>query len=499
MTESAQLKFLLDTNVLIPAEPVLAGDEEPGTEVCAQLIRGIQEGGHRTFLHPASQFDIQRDTDPTRRRIREIYARKYPFVPDPPSPRDEILRVFGDPIEHSNDWVDAQLVAALDTNVVNFLVTEDQKLNRRARRLGLASQVLGVSEAVSVIYNLLPTEAVPPPAVQKTVAHSISEQYPILESFRRDYGESFDRWFRKCREEHRTTWLIPFENGDVAAFSIVKEEDTAFDITGKILKICSFKVSEDASGSRYSELLLKAIFDYAQLNNFEWLYVTAFEKHELLIERMCEFGFCETGLQTELGEEVLFKALQPPDGSWKSMSSLHFHKKFGPSHLVSQGVAWYIIPIQPRFANKLFPETNTELFGDLAACGNALRKAYLCNANIRRIEPGDVLVFYRSHEQRALVSLGVAEEVYVSDRPESIAQRVAKRTVYSLDEIEELCAKGAVLSILFRQPIGPGVPVPYSELESNGVFSRPPQSIARVREEVLEWLRTRLQLPRYSQ
>jgi len=38
--------------------------------------------------------------------------------------------------------------------------------------------------------------------------------------------------------------------------------------------------------------------------------------------------------------------------------------------------------------------------------GNALRKAYLCHASTRRLEPGAPLLFYRSKDEKAVFVVG---------------------------------------------------------------------------------------------
>ena len=73
---------------------------------------------------------------------------------------------------------------------------------------------------------------------------------PILSSFRDDYSD-FDNWFAKCQQQHRVTWIIMGEGDTLAALTIVKEESTVRNLaSGKVLKICSFKVSEDCNRCR---------------------------------------------------------------------------------------------------------------------------------------------------------------------------------------------------------------------------------------------------------
>jgi hypothetical protein len=65
---------------------------------------------------------------------------------------------------------------------------------------------------------------------------------------------------------------------------------------------------------------------------------------------------------------------------------------------------------------------------------------------------------------------------------------VGKRTVYSLDEINELC-QSPVLVILFRQAKVYFPVIPVRKLLSEELFKRPPQSIISVKGKGLSWVK----------
>jgi hypothetical protein len=156
-------------------------------------------------------------------------------------------------------------------------------------------------------------------------------------------------------------------------------------------------------------------------------------------------------------------------------------------------VPWFLVPIQPRFARALFPETDTGLFAGQTAFGNALRKAYLCQSPITTITPGSVLVFYRSHEVRGVVAVGVVERVARSRSADQIGQLVARRTVYSAGEISAMCSREALV-ILFRQVLAARMLGGIEDLITAGVCRRAPQSIMRISPQGVAWLRETLRL-----
>jgi L-amino acid N-acyltransferase YncA len=486
------VKFLIDTNIYIPLEPASFDNLDAATPEVSKFLRLTSEAGHQVYVHPNMRLDFQRDVNENRRRLREILFVKYPCLPNPPSISSKLANILGHAEPGSNDWVDHHLLAALEADAVDYLVSEDLDLHRKAARLSLQARVATVDEAISIIQSLFDITPPPPPAVQATVPHELNEHEPIFESFRRDYP-NFDSWLRKCKREHRQTWVIRVD-GSLAAICIVKQEESlGYDKKGKILKICTFKVSEKYSGLRYGELLLKTIFDYAQDNKYEWIYITVFDKYKNLIDLLQDFGFQDEGNRTELGEIILTKPMKFSEADRDSMEPLAFNIRYGPFAAKVKDVPSFVIPIQPRYHQLLFPEAEkqVELWPGAHPFGNSIRKAYLSNAPIRTVTPGANLFFYRSQDIHSITVLCVVEDTLVSSRPNEIARFVGKRTVYKFSEIEEMCQR-ETLAILFRQSRILEHPITLTELISKGILSAAPQSILRVTGEALEWLQNRL-------
>jgi GNAT superfamily N-acetyltransferase len=393
-----------------------------------------------------------------------------------------------DKISHSavgtNDWVDDRLLAALAADSVHLLISEDGGVLSKARSLGLADRVLTLSEAIDLL-GKRPTT--PPPAVRAVVAHDLDPNDPVFGSFRQDYPD-FDEWLRRCRLSHRKAWRIDTPGGAIAAFCIIKDEDDqSLSLGERPTKICSFKVSEEFNGHKYGELLLKAVFEYCHGLKRTGLYVTAFPRHAGLITLLLDFGFVARVTDTTLGEKWLGKQLVPSPS--EPSRGLDYHLRFGPPRF-DGNMPWHIVPIRPEFSNVLFPESarTRSLFEGQHPFGNAIRKAYLCNSPSRMVQPGHVLAFYRTGEEQSLIALGIVEDALVSSDVASIATAVARRTVYSLAEIQELCRK-PVLALLFRQTVVVRPPRTCAELIESRIFKRALQSIMSVKPRGLDWLR----------
>jgi GNAT superfamily N-acetyltransferase len=486
------MKFLIDTNILISLEPTSDIAIEPGAREAAEVARLIQQSGNRIVVHPHALADFDRDHDHKRRTHREYVLKKYPILDGAPQLTAADETVLGASLERSNDWVDNHLLVSVARDAVSYLVTQDQAIHARAARLEISDRILTTADAVAMLRALFPTTPTLPPAVRSVKAHALDKDDPIFDSFRTDYPR-FDEWLRKCKLDDRPTWVIDGANA-LAAICIVKaEHDATFGMNGKILKVCSFKVSEAHIGARYGELLLKAVFAYAHENNFDWTYVTVFEKHAWLLMLLEEFGFTRASERTMLGELVLTKAARP-SSSAPGTTALEYAIHFGPCRWSWDCSNAWIVPIQPRYDQILFPERQEQgtLFNGTQPSGNAIRKAYLCRAGLRGLEPGDVLAFYRSTTSKGIRTLGVVENWIASTDPAKIQQFVARRTVYPMEKIRSMSAEGEVLAIRFRQVLHAFPEIPYNELETAHVLAAPPQSIMRVRPEGLQWLRHRL-------
>lgn len=488
------LRFLLDTNVFISAEPAGSSEAEELTRSTSSLIGRCSEAGLALYLHPDTAADLSRDRNRSRSTLRLDLLQKYPLLPDPPVPPPSLAFRFGNPAPGSNNWVDLRLLSAVHGNAVHFLVTEDRAIHRHAHATGMGQRVLFVSDALAMVEELVPKRRLPPPAVRACFAHSIDRADPILDTFRIDYP-SFDDWFARCQLEHRHAWSVSGSRGSIAAFCIVKHETNApSSVTGKVLKLCSFKVSHQYGGLRLGELLLKSIFDFAFDQLYDHIFVTVFAKHTRLVDLFLDFGFTALSESTALGELILVKPLRPRGGAVLGDDPLRSHIAYGP-RWIAPNAHWFLVPVQPRFSNTLFPETTTQghLFPGTRPCGNALRKAYLCHSPVRSIPAGSAVAFYRSGPGAGLIAAGVVESTFRSNDPSQIASLVGARTVYSLEEIEGLCSR-SVLSVLFRQVVTLHQPLTLASLVKNQVALRAPQSIARIRPSGVPWLRTIFQL-----
>jgi len=510
---ATRFRLLLDSNVLFAAEP-FAGRLEPGFSPVAELLRIASEQGHAVLIHPASLDDAREDKDLERRRQRLAELGKYACLRETPI-LPKLAELFGSLRPGSNDARDLRILSALPARAATHLVTDDNRLRRRAARAGFGAAVSTVGDTLALLRDLVRPAAEPPPRVRELLAYEVDGGQSIFASLRLDYPEGngqvgFDTWLDKVRADpaNRKIFAVIID-GAYQAVAILKleEDDRRYGFPAGTTKIATLKVHDDHGGSKLGELLLKALLSDAHERGAAGLFVEVHPRHKQLIGFLADFGFTDTKQRVSGGQYVLYKSLQPPVNDTSSRGRddpLTFHIAYGPPAIrVAQA---HIVPVQPVWFDQLFPDSSlatppdlTEpLFGERVTrpCGNALRKVYVSWTVHRRLRSGDLLLFYRSHDTQAVAALGVLEQVLVSADPLQIITFLGQRSVYTPEQITEFCRRGgAVSALLFRQDRLIDPPWPRELLNAAGVVKRWPQTVTTVAEEGVEWLRAQVESP----
>jgi len=144
-------KLLIDTNVVIGLE-----DFQPVQLSLAELVRLSNEHAVGLFVDHANYEDVARDDNAARRLVTQSKLAKFQKLREFPVPDDAAAR-FGS-ARSENDHSDVRLLAALDAKAVDFLVTQDNGLHRRADKAGLGGNVLTVEEALQWLALFLHVE-----------------------------------------------------------------------------------------------------------------------------------------------------------------------------------------------------------------------------------------------------------------------------------------------------------------------------------------------------
>lgn len=484
------MRILLDTNILIYRE-----DDHILSANMQRLLSILHEMGAALLIHPKSIEDIKKDIDRKRQEIMLSKIRTYRFLETPPNPKGDLryLNTIESRIE-DHDLVDIAILYAVYKDAVDFLLTEDKRIHRKARRFGIEDRVLLINDALQIFEGYIQKKPVlAPAALREQYAYNLDLRDAIFDSLKKDYPE-FEQWFKKISREGRKCWVYYREDDSIGALLIYKLENESIDSEPplpkmKRLKLCTFKVTH--VGHRIGELLIKLSTNIAINNNLSEMYLTRFaDEDDRLVELISEYGFREVA-RSKRGEDVFLKKVRADQAETRNLSPLEIATRFYPSFYDGPIVRKFIVPIRPEYHNRLFTsfeERQTTLFeyaGKLIVEGNTIKKAYICHSKLRKMGKGDILLFYLS-EQKKLTSVGTVEIVHTRVVSSvDIIRLVEKRTVYSKDEIEQI-AKKSCMVILFRHHFHLYNPLPLRRLRLMGILTGPPQSIMQVPEEAYE-------------
>ncbi|WP_314059206.1 PIN domain-containing protein [Empedobacter brevis] len=432
------MRILLDTNILIHREASKVYNQDIGL-----LFHWLDKLHYEKCIHPATVDEINSYKDEEVVNTMKIKIVNYNVLRTLSQDTAQTLYLNSlDKIQ--NDFNDTAILKELLNNRVDYLITEDKGIHRKAKFLGISEKVFKIDSFIEKVsfenpelsdYKVL--------SVKKDFFGNINLKDNFFSSFLEDYQE-FEWWFNKKSDNIS---YICETNGEVKAFLYLKVEDANSenynDITPvfqpkKRLKIGTFKV--ESTGYKLGERFLKIIFDNALRNNVEEIYVTIFDKREeqqRLISLLEEWGFVHWGTkQTQNGiEQVLvrdFRKLINP----KPQLSFPY---------VSRLSNKFIVSIYPDYHTDLFPDSilnneSSEEFVENEPHRNALKKVFISRSFNRNLNPGDIILFYRTggHYQGVVSTLGIVDSVIQNiTSEEKFVELCRKRSVFSDEELKK--------------------------------------------------------------
>jgi hypothetical protein len=380
-------------------------------------------------------------------------------------------------------------------NSYDFVITENHDIHKIANKLDIIDKILTTDEAIQIFKGYITKDSiVAPPALKSELVRNLDYYDPILNSLKEEYYPAFENWFKKISKQGRSSWVYYRKDGSIGALLIYKFEDESIDDSKptlpkkKRLKIATLKVTH--IGYKIGELFIKMAVDVSLRNGINEIYLTHFTKSsDKLVELISEYGFKKAAVKNN-GEDIFVKRLTAKGfEDIKDLSPIEISKTFYPSFYDGDLVKKFVVPIQPIYHNKLFTDFSfrqTTLFehsGEFIIEGNTIKKAYLSHSNIKRIGPGDLILFYRSEDLHAITSIGVVEATYIGiSEEEEILKLVGKRTVFSRDEIDNLIKEGPVSVFLFRHHLHLMRPLGIDELINSGILRGAPRSAMELAE-----------------
>jgi predicted nucleic acid-binding protein len=439
------MKVLLDTNIIIEREATKINNREIGS-----LFRWLDRLYYEKCIHNLTLDEIKKHQDKKVREAFEIKLENYVLLKTE-APKNNLVEEMGKiyPDHSPNDLNDTRLLNELINKRVDFLITEDRKIHKKSKILGIDNLVFTIESFLEKVISENPDLIEYKNAlIKKEFFGNINVKTEFFDTFRRDYNE-FEKWFNGKSEEIAYIFI-----GDksLLGFLYVKREgdnENYQDIfppfsRKKRLKIGTLKVT--LNGYRIGERFLKIIFDNALKQKVEELYVTIFDNGPekiRLIHLLEDWGFKYWGIKkTSSGEEKVY--VRDFDKKFNNVNP----KLTFPNISLNSEV--YIVPIYPSYHTNLFPDSilNTESpasFAENESFRNALSKVYVSRSFNRNLNSGDIIIFYRTKEtgkpayySSVVTTIGIVESVVKNIKTEKeFLELCRKRSVFTDKELLE--------------------------------------------------------------
>ena len=477
--------ILLDTNLLIYRE-----GERPLENNVQTLSRLLMDSNiYKLCVHPLSIKELKKYKNEKEKKTILSKIGAYNILESPPIMSDDFDNRCG---KHKNnhDLVDNSLLYAVYRNCVSYFITNDKGIIKKSEKIGLRNQVLTIDEGIEILYKEEKNSLISSvPFIEKKPVESLDLNDHFFDSLRQDYYH-FDFWFNKKARQQEKALVTYKSDGTLGALLMYKIEDESedydsFDLPfqrGKRVKIQTFKVTDN--GKLIGEAFIKNVLGFALNQNIDEIYVTIFEKQERLIELLLEYGFkffTYKNTKRENGriekESVYVKSMNFVQGGYPLIN------------IKNQDI--YLIPIQDRFAQMLFPDAfeNYQLsFDDVigkSTYGIGIKKAYLSGSKIKGIKKDDILVFYISQTKKSIACVGVVDDAFRSQELNGyqlFKEVVSRRTVYDDKTVEDSYNRNN-LTIMFKYYLGLKRHISLNEAIEKKIIKGPPQSIQAISQD----------------
>lgn len=219
-------KVLLDTNILIHREAAVVVREDIGT-----LFYWLDKLHFDKSVHPVTLKEIAKHQD---ERVRKAFRTKLASyrVLKTTAPISPPVRQLSSLDKTENDRNDTMLVNELQAGRVDLLISEDQGIHAKARKLGIANLVFTIETFLELVtaehpdlvdYSVL--------AVRKVHVGELDVNSAFFDSLRQDYGEQqFSRWLNSKADE---TAYVCFQGESLVAFLYLRGRLECLTIHGR--------------------------------------------------------------------------------------------------------------------------------------------------------------------------------------------------------------------------------------------------------------------------
>ncbi len=197
------MRVLLDTNIFIYRE-----DDKVISNNLQSLLRTLSRLRTEILIHPLSIDELERDKDEEIKKIIISKVQSYALLESPPDPRkDTEFKENVNWKERGKNIEDNTLLYAIYKDAVDFLITEDKGIHKRAKNLDIDNRIFLIDDAREIFEKSARTPKITsPPALREDFVYNLDINDPIFEQLKKDYP-GFDEWFKRISREGRKCWV----------------------------------------------------------------------------------------------------------------------------------------------------------------------------------------------------------------------------------------------------------------------------------------------------
>lgn len=314
---------------------------------------------------------------------------------------------------------------------------------------------------------------------------------PFFDTLKADYpgsdsSPSFSDWY-KSKANLRSA-LVFYDDDGLGAFVSLKHEDEEIHLKDRILskksrcKISTMKIAERFRGKRIGEGAIGLVLWKWQKLGYDDIYVTVFDKQDLLITLLTKFGFEKIGYN--LNSEGVYL---------RSRSSVDYSDPYKSFPFINPNFenAGYLM-VNDYYHDTLYPysELKNTLQSSVAlSVSNGLSKMYVGKQyTVPPYKVGEPILIYRIHNgdgqkryRSCLTSYCIVTNVIAVKRSgtalmsfDELIRKIGNKSVYDKDELKTKYDNDKnvfVVEMLYYGFFGEGHNIPLNWLDNNGYWS----------------------------
>ena len=431
-------KILLDTNIIIHREAMKQWIN-PNIGI---LFYWIEKCWFEKWIHPLTIKEIEWHQDKDLVNLMKNKINSYSILKSL-SIDDQYIKNLKTSDKTWNDINDTEILKEVYNNRVDYLITEDKNIHRKARELWIDYKVYDIDTFLERLisenpefndYSVL--------SVKKETIWCLDVNDSFFDSLRTDYPLFNERLNKKSQD---TAYVYRWENWDIQWFLFLKVEwknERYWDINPifsekKRLKVWTFKVTHP--WYKLWERFLKIIFDNAINHHVDEIYLTihnSWGEKESLISLISKRWFYEWWKKWE--ELVFVRNFE---------RSFNFNNPLETYPYISKNSKIFVCPIYKEYHTEMFPDsiltTESSLdFSEPEPHRNSIRKIYLSRTyDFNRIHKWDTILIYMAAWSRyssVITSICVVDDViYNVSSLDELKKHCNKRTLFSDEELKQ--------------------------------------------------------------